>query len=907
MESNTPPKKKRVGFTPDQSEPARKERPIGIILPARHTLSPPDLSPTVYSPTESFMGTGDHSRSNSNDALIPSDSRPDPGRAHLPHVSAEVTDQIRAAFTSNPVPKPRPVLRRGDSVSSLTPDYLDTVQDMRAREAHERGKRLEHDERVRSAPTSRRPSPNRRLRPSFLASDIPLEEIAVHSDDEEEATFPKSDALHKEVHRLVQLHTNKASHVLHHDQGAESSGHASGAVTPIEDKRNFDMYVPKPDRYRGGVLGSLLKLYNDQSGSPRGSRSPNMPRGAHHRLGSSFSGWDSGATTPAASPPGSGASTPIGGRSARSWTSPFKHQHGNSSTSSLAHLVSGSLAGASPVMGLGEQVSERLRQQQAEKKRPNMKRRSSSNMFGRHSRPRLEDEIRITIHIAETIARQRYLLKLCKALMQYGAPTHRLEEYMKMSARVLEIDAQFLYIPGSMIMSFDDQSTHTTEVKLVKVAQGLDLGKLADTHEVYKEVVHDRLGVEEATKRLEEVMKKPNKHNKWALIPVYGLASAAVGPFAFNARAIDLPIAFFLGCIVGFLQLIVTPRSDLYANVFEVGAAVITSFLARAFGSIAGGNVFCFSALAQSSIALILPGYTVLCASLELQSRSLVAGSVRMVYAIIYTLFLGFGITIGTAIYGIFDKNASSETTCKNPIGHHYFFIAVPIFSMCLIVINQAKWRQAPIMLIIAFGGYIVNFYSSLRFAGNTQVSNTLGALAIGVMANVYSRMGSRMENKCLDIWEDRLRPIWHRVLRAFRGNRSRNNPSIKLETPDAETGIIGDGESAMFIRHTRKVGYGLAAAAMLPAIFVQVPSGLAVSGSLVSGIAAANQISGNATNGTTVVNSTDPVVAGSLNNIAFNVGYSVIQVAIGITVGLFLSAIVVYPMGKRRSGLFSF
>jgi len=280
-----------------------------------------------------------------------------------------------------------------------------------------------------------------------------------------------------------------------------------------------------------------------------------------------------------------------------------------------------------------------------------MKRNRSSQLFGgRLSKPRLEDEIRITIHIAETIARQRYLLKLCKALMQYGAPTHRLEEYMKMSARVLEIDAQFLYIPGSMIMSFDDQATHTTEVKLVRVAQGLDLGKLSDTHEVYKDVVHDRMGVEQATQRLEEVMKKKQKHNRWALIPVYGLASAAVGPFAFNARVIDLPIAFFLGCILGFLQLVVAPKSDLYANVFEVGAAVITSFLARAFGSIGGGRYFCFSALAQSSIALILPGYTVLCASLELQSRSLVAGSVRMVYAIIYSLFLGFGITIGKIV-----------------------------------------------------------------------------------------------------------------------------------------------------------------------------------------------------------------------------------------------------------------
>ncbi len=187
-------------------------------------------------------------------------------------------------------------------------------------------------------------------------------------------------------------------------------------------------------------------------------------------------------------------------------------------------------------------------------------------------KPRLEDEIRITVHIAETLSRQKYLLKLCRALMSYGARTHRLEEYMKMSARVLEIDDQFLYIPGCMIISFDDVSTHTTEVKLVRSAQGVDLGKLKDIHEIYKEVVHDVIGVEEATQRLDAIISNKPKHNPWLLVFVYGLASASVGPFgksystafvnsakadktvAFQARLIDIPIAFFLGSLLGFMN-----------------------------------------------------------------------------------------------------------------------------------------------------------------------------------------------------------------------------------------------------------------------------------------------------------------------------------------------------------------
>ena len=179
-----------------------------------------------------------------------------------------------------------------------------------------------------------------------------------------------------------------------------------------------------------------------------------------------------------------------------------------------------------------------------------------------------------------------------------------------MSSRVLEIDGQFLYIPGCMIISFDDKASHTAEVSLVRAAQGVDLGRLRDVHEIYKEVVHDLVGVDDAMLRLDELMKKAPRYGPWLRVLVYGLASACVGPFAFDARPIDLPFAFVLGSLLGFMQLILAPKSDLYANIFEISAAVFTSFFARLLGSLPGGH-FCFSALAQSAIALILPGYTV--------------------------------------------------------------------------------------------------------------------------------------------------------------------------------------------------------------------------------------------------------------------------------------------------------
>ncbi|KAL4925000.1 threonine/serine exporter family protein [Aspergillus undulatus] len=461
-----------------------------------------------------------------------------------------------------------------------------------------------------------------------------------------------------------------------------------------------------------------------------------------------------------------------------------------------------------------------------------------------YRKTRLEDEIRVTVHIAEILARQRYIMNLCRALMRYGAPTHRMEEYMKMTARVLEVEGQFLYLPGCMIMSFDDPTTRTAEVKLVRVVQGVDLGRLADTHNVYKNVVHDLIGVEEAISELDQIMSRKPRFNKWLLVPAYGFASVAVGPFAFQARPIDMPIIFLLGSLVGLMQHVLAPKSVLYSNVFEVTAAVLTSFLARAFGSIPDPNnneehLFCFSALSQSSIALILPGFMVLCSSLELQSHQIIAGSIRMVYAIIYSLFLGYGVTVGTTIYGLIDMGATSERECpaQDVYGSPYTqrFCFVPLFVIFVAIINQAKFKQLPAMILIALSGYITNYFSTLKLGSNSEVANTVGAFTIGLLGNLYSR-------------------VWR----------------------------------------------GHAAAAILPAIFVLVPSGLASSGSLIAGLNYADSVrEGIKTGNTNNIASQDTSIA--------SLGFGMVQIAIGITVGLFVSALVVYPFGKRRSGLFNF
>lgn len=799
---------------------------------------------------------------------------------------------------STPLPKagesttprvPRPVLRRNTSYNvpqeqeeaDKAEKHVTERQLRSMTDARQRADRLAvsvGSYYSRSAPGSRRNSIEleRSFQPVLNVSDDPDPDL----DDDATTTTSRTSTLREHTpynthsttyrtphrSRLYQPHEHDRAEALVSSHDKDYLFHpqpsSSGRSTPVIMQAYAQDYVPRPSRYRGGILSSLLKLHRDDHGANRGQVS---------------SGFTTPVTTPSTpimspepSPPSSRRPSTVSTVRSRS-SSRLRgyHKSGNSTSSlTLAELLKSSTLFAAPGSSeISDHFGEKRKKEKKSKK----------------------EQIRITVHIAGTIARHRYLLKLCRALMMYGAPTHRLEEYMSMSSRVLEIEGQFLYMPSCMIISFDDSSTHTAEVKVVRVPQGVDLGRLRDVHNIYKDVVHDKIGVEEATRRLDEVIDRKPKFKTWFRVFMYGLASVCVAPFAFQGRFIDLPIAFLLGCLVGLLQLVFAPSNELYAHVFEVSAAVITTFIARGFGSIQGGKLFCFSALAQSSIALILPGYMVLCGSLELQSHNIVAGSVRMVHAVIYTLFLGYGITIGASLYGMLDSGAASATTCENPLSANraWSILFVPGFTLCLCIINQAKWKQTPVMTVMSLAGFCVNSYSSQYFQSNSQISNMLGALTIGILANLYSRLGRHVQNAWLDLvewWQARVQPRF-----------SKRKPTMP-PVPDVESSAGPPPEEKK--RLPRKVGYSLAAAAMLPAIFVQVPSGLAASGSLLAGINSANLLN---------KNSTETSSSSQIDGTAFTVLLSVIQVAIGISVGLFMSALIVYPLGKRRSGLFSF
>ncbi|CAO1625358.1 unnamed protein product [Jaminaea pallidilutea] len=456
----------------------------------------------------------------------------------------------------------------------------------------------------------------------------------------------------------------------------------------------------------------------------------------------------------------------------------------------------------------------------------------------RNKDKRKKEEIFITMHVAAILQRQEFLLKLSRALMMFGAPTHRLETQIQQTARVLEINCRCIYLPNLMLFAFGDDATHTSETKFIKQAGGLDFTKLTDMHTIYWNVIHDKIGVGEASAQLDELMRRKPLIGRWPMVIIGGFCSAfiAPGPMGFNGSFIDAVMAFPLGAFLVWSQSVIT--TELFSNVFEIVFASLNSFIASA---VASTGIFCYAGVVSGAIVLILPGFIVLSGSLELQSKNLVAGSVRLVYAIIYSLFLGFGISIGSSFWALFAgaDNSRSVPTCdsihdetiwyRSNVPLIYALLTVPMYSTCLSLRNQAKVnrKEFPAMVLIACAGWATNHFASTAAAlsGRQDITSALGSLAVGLLSNLYGR--------------------------------------------------VFDGRS-----------YVVAVTGVL----YQLPSGLSNGGLL--------NFASTSTNGQDNFSS------------GFTVAQSLVEVALGLTVGLFTSTIIAYALGGRKQrlgGLFSF
>ncbi|KAI0079641.1 DUF1212-domain-containing protein [Panus rudis PR-1116 ss-1] len=471
--------------------------------------------------------------------------------------------------------------------------------------------------------------------------------------------------------------------------------------------------------------------------------------------------------------------------------------------------------------------------------------------------------------------REEFILTFAKVLLSFGAPSHRVESQLESAAAMLQLDVGFVHLPNLIIVSFLDSPTHLYKTKFVRASGRISLTALHKIHLLYRDVLRGKLPIQTASAKLRAILRARPIYPTWMRCIFAFICASIICSTAFGGAVVDMFVSGASASTLQFLGLRAALRSTIYANVYEISVSIIVSFLARALGTLRA-NIFCFSAISSAGVVLVLPGFTVLTSALELTSQNIVCGSVRMVYAIIYTLFLGFGLLIGSELYLAINPNAHKNMALiameesqiihgslialeppphiqdvpwtgrysfldvggpnsrivkgcyRNPAWPWYrqplpwwtLFLLVPIYSTFSSLSNLQYWRsiQLPIMVIFSCLAYAANRGANHALSGRNDIVSAFGALVIGICGNVYSR-------------------------------------------------IVG----------------GTAFTSMVTGVLFLVPSAIGNSGGLLS----------------TTNTSTQAYSAG------FSLGVRMIQVAIGVTVGLFIAQIAVYALGRRKNAAF--
>jgi uncharacterized membrane protein YjjP (DUF1212 family) len=340
----------------------------------------------------------------------------------------------------------------------------------------------------------------------------------------------------------------------------------------------------------------------------------------------------------------------------------------------------------------------------------------------------------VQLQSAEFIQKRRFIVKLGKMLHKFGTPAYRLENHLLNVAQFLGIGAAFaitptvltfvLWIPGD-----DSEYTHVARV----MPGELDLGSLSRTDEIVDAVAENRLTLEEATARLNEIAAMPNPYSRLATFFAYG---AAGGAFAMLMRTSwnDVVYASLLSLIVyGFV--LWAEKSRRVTHMLEPLVALVSAFVATAIAAFIEPTLN-VPIVVLSSIIVFIPGLALTLGLAELAARHLVSGTARIMDAVMLLFKLYFGAFLGIAL----GERAFGEAAfvAGTPVAGWTVWLAVAILCGSLVIVFRARKRHALWGLLSGFIAYGASLVGGIYLG--LALGAFVGAFAVGVYGNMFTR-----------------------------------------------------------------------------------------------------------------------------------------------------------------------
>jgi uncharacterized membrane protein YjjP (DUF1212 family) len=335
----------------------------------------------------------------------------------------------------------------------------------------------------------------------------------------------------------------------------------------------------------------------------------------------------------------------------------------------------------------------------------------------------------------EQAAARAFVLKLGRGLHAAGYSAHRLEEAVMLVAQRLGLEAHLFSTPTALFAAFGPEGHQRTH--LLRVEPGsTDLSRLAALDGVATRVALGQESPERGSQELDAILAAPPRYGPALTVAAFALASAAASRF-FGGGPREALASLVIGCAIGLLALL-AGRVRALTRVFEASAATLAAFLAT-FAAVHFGPVAAFTAMLSGLIVLV-PGFALTTAVIELAQRHLMAGTARLTGAIGTLLAMGFGVALGGRLAEVLFGPAPLAPPVA--VAGWTEWLALVVAPLGFVVLLKADWGDAP---AIVLGSALAYFGTRLgsQLLG-PELGAFLGALLVGAWGNAYARWRHR-------------------------------------------------------------------------------------------------------------------------------------------------------------------
>ncbi len=331
----------------------------------------------------------------------------------------------------------------------------------------------------------------------------------------------------------------------------------------------------------------------------------------------------------------------------------------------------------------------------------------------------------------------RCILELARALLSLGLAAHRVEEAVERLGRAFGLTTAVLGLPTTLSISVRRGSS--SDVFIVRCEpRAMDLSKLDGLHAIIGRIERGTSSADAALRAM-DVLVRARPHARESVRWLAGGLVATSAVPAFRGGGYDYAAAFVLGTLVAVLASRASNRRIAHVTTIlsALGVALASSRLAAV---VPGLHPIVVTLCA---LLVLLPGFPLTMATVELATGHWVSGSARATGASLVFLELGFGVVLGAkfgALGGIAPVPVSEPGLGAVVLG------AVGIALGFAILGNARREDAIPhaTVCLIAFG-----LCQALAPLG-APVATLVAAFATAIASHAFARRYDRPTNVLL-------------------------------------------------------------------------------------------------------------------------------------------------------------